>query len=264
MPTIGRHAGEPDALDDPEMDGGDPGPRLFVRAITTLPSTPWDQVSAARLEARLNAPLPLDQVTFVVRRLTSWRPGSASEYAAVYARHEDVAGGLVTTAYLDGRPISVVFPAPGRKLRQARRLGVGVAVGAVAVIMVIATIASVVSARADATARLEALELSVARRMREAASVEAANARLQAIEAAGLDDRRASAAVADLDWAASARAPNARIESLIKADGVLAAEARGEDAPFQAIDRKIERYERPIRRGVWLWTIGDAPAGESR
>ena len=238
-------------------------PRLFVQAIRTLAAPPWDQAAAARLEARLNAPLPLDQVTFVVRRLGPWKFGAAGDYAAVYARHEDVRQGLVSTAHLDGRAIPVVFPAPGRLQKQARVMGLSIAVSAVGVFLTIATVASVLSARAEATARLEALEQAVARRTRDAGRVEAANARLQAIEAAGLGGRRAMVAVADLDWAAAARTPNARIESLIKADDILAAEVRGQEAPFEGIDRKITRYDRPIRRGVWLWTIGEG-AGEAR
>jgi len=200
-------------------------------------------------------------VKFVLRRLTPWKPGAAGDYAAIYARHDEVREGLVSTAFLDGKPIAVVFPAPGRLRNQTRVLGTAVALSGLGVFLAILTIASVLTARAEATARLELLEQTVARRAREAARLEAANARLQAIEAIGLSERRAMVAVADLDWAAAARTPTARIESLIKADDILAAEVRGQEAPFEGLDRKVSRYEKPIRRGVWLWTIEDLSGG---
>lgn len=255
MPHIGPLAdfGEPVLQQEDEAQE----PRLFVRAITIRPAPPWDQARAARLEATLNAPVPLTQVALQLRRLEPWRPGAPGRYGAVYARHEDVRDGLTTTASLDGITFPVRFASPGRQREQARQLAIVGTLTAVGVFLLVTTAASVIATRIQATSRLEALELATAQRATRARSVSLRQAQAQALLEAGLDDRRASRVLEDLAWAARNRTANAGVEGFVWEGSLFAVEARGEEAPFSAIDRKVERASRPVRPGVWLLGVSD-------
>jgi hypothetical protein len=67
--------------------------------------------------------------------------------------------------------------------------------------------------------------------------------------------------VKSLAWASTAKAPQARIEGLHWDHGFMAAEVRGDEAPFQRLDRPVQKSARPARPGVWLW--GVAPSEET-
>jgi hypothetical protein len=239
---------------------GDPVPTLLVRAISTRPALPWDQAAAARLDARMNAPLPLEQVTFVLRRLERWKLNTQGRYAAVYARHDEVRSGLVATVYLDGKSLEVRFPSPERLKRNTRLLVVIVVSSTIVTFLAVATVASILSVRHEAATRLATLEAAVATRLHQAREADAAAAKVQALESADLEGRRASAVLADLNWTAAAKTPEARIEGFFRQGELLAVEVRGDENPFVNVDRPVQRSKRSIRRGVWLWGVSDSKA----
>lgn len=235
-------------------------PQVFVRAITAVAAMPWDQVRAVRLEATLNAPMPLTEVAFVIRRLTPWRPKSPSRFAVVYARHADIGDGLTVTADLDGQAVPVHFPSPARQRARVRLLLATIGVAALATFLLISVTAAIWMTRSEASQRLELLEQQADRRLHEARTTARNTAQAEALDALGLREHRASAVLDELAWTAKARKGDARIEAFHWENGVLAVEARGEETPFAATDRPVRRSERPVRAGVWLWGVDPGAA----
>ncbi|ATQ43428.1 hypothetical protein [Caulobacter mirabilis] len=211
------------------------------------------------MEARLNAPLPLDVMTFLLKRLEPWRPGTPGRYAAIYARRADVEGGASATAYLDGRPIPVRFLSAERQREQLKLLGAVAGGTTILVFLLVISTASVLSTRSEATLRLEQLEQTTQRRLVEVRRREALAAQVQALEAADLEPLRASAVLSDLDWAAGALAPEVSLEAVYREGALLAVEVRGDQTPFAAADRTVQRSDAQVRRGVWLWGVTASP-----
>lgn len=260
MPHIGPLAdfGEPEGLDG--EDAVAPEAALFVRPVPTRPALPWDQARAAALEARLNAPLPIGELAWQIKRLESWKPGSPSRFVAIYARREDVREGLSSSVDIEGREIRVQFPSPGRRREQVRRLAaVGTGAG-LAAFLLVSSVISVLAVRARATAQLVALEQTTARRLEQTRVQKALQTQAQAIAAAGLDERRASRVLNDLAWAARNKTPDAGVEGFFWESSLFAVEVRGEISPFETTDRRVERSTRPVRPGVWLWGVTDTDA----
>ncbi|WP_312165805.1 hypothetical protein [Phenylobacterium sp.] len=245
-----------DARDIPEPIAPTRESRVFVRTLSTPPGLPWDQARTADLEARHGAPLPIADVLYLVRRLNAWRPGVPSRFAAFYVLIGDVGERLETTAEVDGKTVQVVFLAEEARRKQAQRL-TSIALGC-AVLVSLVTVAG-----ATAFARSASLEAEIgAAELRHHAKLKAVREQRRLKEQArllqGAPDRgaRLQEALADIAWASAAKAPTSRIESLHWEPGLMAVEARGEDAPFVAAgDRQLERAKEPVRRGVWLWGV---------
>lgn len=244
--------GEPEAS-EPQADVP-----LFVKPVTTRPAMPWDQARAAALEARLNAPLPISELACQLRRLEPWKPGTPGRYAAIYARRQDVQGGLTATAELDGAQIPVQFPSPGKRTQQAQRLAIVGVVAGVAAFLLVSTAISVFATRAKASSQLEALEVATARRLQEVRVRAALADQSQAIAQAGLVERRASRVLVDLAWASRSKVADASIEGFVWEGDLFAVEVRGETTPFSVSDRSVERSSSPVRPGVWLWGVSPA------
>ncbi|MDO8297670.1 MAG: hypothetical protein Q7T19_14665 [Caulobacter sp.] len=261
MPHIGPLAdfGEPEGQ-DPE-DRAPPEAALFVRPIPTRAAMPWDQARAAALEARLNAPLPIGELAWQIRRLQPWRPGAPGRYVAIYARREDVRDGLTAAADVDGRAVPVQFPSPGKRREQVRRLAVVGTGAGLAAFLLVSSVISVLAVRVRAAAQLDALEQATAGRLEQTRAQKALQAQEQAITAAGLTGRRASRVLNDLAWAARSKAPDAGVEGFLWEGTLFAVEVRGEANPFPAADRRVERSASPVRPGVWLWGVTDDDAG---
>lgn len=253
--------GEPDELEP--VAASAPDVPLFVKPVTTRPALPWDQARAAVLEARLNSPLPIEELAWQLRRLDPWKPGAPGRYAAIYARRDDVRDGLTAIADLDGRAIPVQFPTPGKRQEQARRLAVTGVVASIAVFLLVGTSISVFAVRARASAELESLELATARRLEQVRVQKSLQAQSQAIARAGLTDRRASRVLGDLTWASHNKTADADIEGFVWEGDLFAVEVRSDASPFAAADRKIERSNSPVRPGVWLWGVSALDGGTS-
>jgi hypothetical protein len=232
-------------------------PKPFVKVVSTPPGLPWDQTRAAELEARVGAPLPLDKVVYRVKRLEPWQPGHAARFAAVYFRGEELGGRLDATVEIDGRTLSLNFLSRQEGGRRARMLAIAAAAAGVTTFLAVAGIGMALTTRAQATAQLEALEQLVAKRSREVEVRRSLKAQAKALDQEGLAGRSLSDFLNDLAWASEAKAPGARIQAFHWDRGYLAVEARGDAAPFVETARRVERYEKPIKPGRWLWSAAE-------
>jgi hypothetical protein len=256
---------EDDAAADPRpAEGARPAPadgRVFSRTITTPPGAPWDQARAAELEARMNAPLPLDQVVYQRRRLDDWRPRRHGRFAIFYVRSADIARGLDATVVVDGRPMRVRFPAPGESLARARRLAPFVVGGLASILLIGGAITAALALRASASDRLAQLEQLAQTRLGQAERL----ARLKAQSRLLKDRVPARSTVADylgdIGWVTAAKAPGAHIDAVYWQNGYMGVAVRGEAAPFSVQARAVARAAKPVRPGVWLWLV--APPGKA-
>lgn len=236
-------------------------PPVFVRGLTAGPAMPWDQARAAHLEARLNAPLPLADVVYLVQRLEPWRPGAQGRFGAVYVRRRDVGEGLTVQPQLNGKTIKAQFASAAGQKRRFRQLGLAMGGSAIGAFLLITLTASIWTSRVETAERLESLEQQVQARIRQTNSQAQAAAQVRALDDQGLRNRQAANVLADLSWAAQARDPATTIEAFHWQGGLLAVEVRGDTAPFLTTDRSVRRAVRPLRRGVWLWGVENpAPA----
>jgi hypothetical protein len=231
------------------------GPKVFVQLISTPPGMPWDQSRIAGLEARSGAPLPMIDVAYQLHRLGGWAPGQAGRYAAFYVRKEEVGDRLETVETVEGRSIRVEFLSVAAQRRRGRRLlalaGVTAAIG----LFVLGGTALVASARGRAADRLDAAEQLASRKLHQAAALEKLKTQTRALEHAQVRGHALGDVVRDLTWAATAKTATARIEGLHWQDGYMAVEVRGEEVPFERLDRPVQKSSKPARAGVWLWGV---------
>lgn len=237
-------------------------PPVFVRAVVTVPAMPWDQARAARLEATLNAPLPLTELALALKRLDRWKPRTPGRFAAVYARHADIGDGLSVAPELDGRPVEVHFPSATRRRAQVRLMAIVTGAATAAVFLLFSVGANIWTSRTEAEQRLESLEQQADRRLKDARAAAALSAQARALDAMDLEGRRAAVVLKDIAWAARARRADANIEAFHWEGGLFAVEARGEASPFVQSDQPVRRSQRPVRAGVWLWSP-DTGAGSA-
>lgn len=237
-----------------------PAPRVFVRTVPAPPGLPWDQARAADLEARMGAPLPLNGVAYQVRRLDGWAPGRPARFAAFYVRAAEIGERLSTTVEVDGAPVDVQFVSERERRRQARTLltGAGVA-GGLAVVLALALLCAV-QARIQASARLDTLEQQADSRLRQAQKLAALKLQARALDAAGARGASLVQVLDDLAVVSAAKAPNAHIQAFHWDRGYMGVEVRGDAQPFAAIDRQVQRADKPVRPDVWLWGVAP-PAG---
>lgn len=233
-----------------------PPPQVFVRALVTPPGPPWEQARAARLDARHGAPLAIAELVHQVRRLERWAPGRPGRYGAFYVRAREFREPFEARVEVDGQTVAVRFGAPARDFGQLRGAGAAVLAVVLSGAILGAGVTLALSARGAASVRLEAAEQLGQRKLKmaEAARTRATQARdLRALVGHG---RPLGEVIGDLTWVATSKTPEARLVGVHWERGLLAVEARGEQPPFLAVDRPIERSEKPLRPGVWLWAIG--------
>jgi hypothetical protein len=230
-------------------------PKIFVRVIPTPPGMPWDQARAAALEARVGAPLPLGEVVYQLKRVEPWSRGRPGRHAAFYIRAGEVGDLLEASPRVDGRPIAVRFQSFAEQRRRLRKLAVAVASAVVAGLVVVGLAAAVLGARAKNAERLEAVEQSALHKLKQAEALASLKRQSRVLETRHVRGRSLKDALADLAWAAAAKAPAARIEALHWDQGDLVVEVRGEDPPFTQTDRTVSKSPKPARAGVFLWGV---------
>jgi hypothetical protein len=248
MPDLGR--GEP---------GGAPTPQVFTRAFTVPSGWPWEQARAAQLEARHGAPLPIADLMHQVKRLGAWAPGQSAKYAAFYVRAREFEDAFETSVEVDGQALRVAFGTPAAAVERVKQLSlIGGVAGLTAFIAVVA-IASALQAKAGAEQQLSAAEQAATSKLRlvqiQQRRANQGRARLRLANGA----RPIEDVLTDLAWATAAKTPDAKISALHWDHGLLAVEVRGEQAPFMAGGRRLERAPKPIRPGVWLWGVHADP-----
>lgn len=240
-------------------------PQVFARVVSTPPAPPWEQARVANLEARHGAPLPFSEVTVRIRRLAGWRPGAQGRFAIFYVRTKEIRGPFESLQQIEGRTLRIAFGGAGR--RPPAELGGGV-------IILISLLASgaiiggggavALRARAQVELELEQLETASAARLKEAQSLRDQNERLRALEALVGGGKPVGDVLDDLTWVATNKLPEARVDAVHWESGLLAVEVRGAGEPFGAPDRLVQKVEKPIRAGVWLWGVGGAATTSDR
>lgn len=230
-------------------------PQVFVRVFVTPPGAPWEQTKAADLEARHGAPLPIADLLFRVRRLAKWAPGRPGRFAVFYIRAQEFREPFETEVDVDGQPVKVAFGASAGQLEQIKQIGLAVGVLVAVGAILGGGFMLALTARAELNTQIEALEMQSQQRLRAAQAYQKQKDLAQSLEVAVGRSGRMRDVVADLAWVATSKAPEARIIAVHWERGVLAVEARGEVAPFAAPDRRVERLEKPLRPGVWLWGV---------
>lgn len=241
-----------------------PPPQVFVRAFTTPPGLPWEQARAAQLEARHGSPLAASELQTQLKRLTTWGPGRPGRYAAFYVRLRDYRGPFETTVDVDGRAIKVAFGAGAQQLERARLVG-----GALAVLVATGGVlglgvALAQAGKRDAVVAQETLAQLSAGKLRQAQGYRRSHELARDLRRSVGESKPVSDVIADLAWAASAKRPEARIAAVHWDQGLLAIEVRGEEAPFEPGARELQRSDKPIRPGVWLWGLTDGQDGVGR
>jgi hypothetical protein len=241
----------------PEMEAGASAtPHVFVRALSTPPGPPWEQARAARLDARHGAPLPLPELMHQVRRLDRWAPGQPGRYAAFYIRAREFREPFEASVDVDGRPVRVKFGASGPDLRRFQGMGAAVLAIALCGAILGTGITLALGARREAEARLAAAEQFAAARLKLAQAHRDRSNQARDLRALVGHARPLAEVLGDLTWVATSKTPEARLTGVHWERGLLAVEARGEQPPFLAVDRPIERSPKPLRAGVWLWAVG--------
>lgn len=231
-------------------------PKVFSRTIATPAALPWDQARSAHLDARLGAPLPLTEVTYQLRRLEPWAPGRPGRFAAFYVRTREVGARLDATVQVDGRPFEVSFLSAAEQSRRARRLAFAAAIGGLCVAPPVAVIWSAATKRAQIEQQLDSADQTAARKLKEAQDLETLKRQARLLNLAGGADRRLKVVLNDLAWASAARSADVKLEAIHWDRGYMAFEVRGETDPFPRVDRPVKKFDKPVRRGVWLWGVG--------
>ncbi|MFZ3004789.1 MAG: hypothetical protein WA047_01350 [Phenylobacterium sp.] len=235
--------------------GASAAPQVLLRVITTPPGMPWEQTRAAQLEVRHGAPLPIADLMHKMMRMRRWSPGQPGRFAVFYIRAREFREPFETVVDVEGTPTKVAFGAGAEQMRRARITGLAVLLLVVSGLIIGAGAAMALNARAQASARLETAELTVANRLKAAKAIDRRRREGRLLRTAVGAARPVDEVLADLAWASASKSPAARIDVVHWDHGLLAVEVRGEEAPFEALDRIQERSSRPIRRGVWLWGV---------
>lgn len=223
-------------------------PGVFARGVHAPAGWPWEQVRSARLTARHEAPLPMDQMHLRLKRLTPWRAGRNALFAACYARAAEIQVRFEADVEVEGRRIQVVFEPPEALAQRARRSVIaGVATAAVVALLFVAVTGALL-ARAQGEEQLAAMEHDAAVKLQRAEAAQLLRRQSAALADAAPGETLA-APLTDLAWAMAARRPEARIEAWRWDHGVSRIQARGDEPP--AIDpRRLL-----VREGPGLWRI---------
>lgn len=227
-------------------------PKVFTRIISTPPGSPWRQARMAELEARQSAPLPLSDVAYRLKRLGFW-DGGAARFAALYVRAADFTESFVANVSVDGATLTLRMDHPSETRRRSARIAAFALVSTVVLIIAGAGLATANARRERLTQALDAAEQQASSRLRQAQAIHRRTREAALLEAAARHDVTVQSVMADLNWAAANRIPEARIQAFHWQGGALALEALGPNPPIEAFERPLLRSAKPIRPGVWAW-----------
>jgi hypothetical protein len=242
-------------IESPEPAARAVGPTIFVRTFTAPPGLPWDQRRVANLEARSGAPLPLTEVVYQLQRLAPWSVGRSARYAAFYVHSRDAVKPFQSTVDVDGRPVRVNFAPPEDARRRVMGLAALASVTAGVALAVSAAVSTAWSVRTETESRLDTLAKVAAAKTRTARELDRQRKLARSLAAEGVGGLQLDVVLADLDWAARARAPDAAIRGFHWDHGHMAVEVRGDGSPFIVNDRTIVRTDKPISGHDWLWGV---------
>jgi hypothetical protein len=232
-------------------------PRVFGRLIAVPPGLPWEQRRAAVLEARHGAPIPIAGLAWQVRRLERWALGAPARFAAIYAPLAAVRDRLEAEVNVDGEPVKAVFVAPQTQAALRRRTALVGGGSAVAALIIILAVGTALTRRSEVSVSLTEAEALASTKIRAVENEQRRRLATRTLAAAVDRGAPVETMLTDLAWLSAAKAPDARVEAVHWEGGVMALEVRGGDAaPIVSPNgRTLERGAKPLRRGVWLWTL---------
>lgn len=236
----------------PGIPGGRATPRVFTRLITTPPGPPWRQARMAELEARQSAPLPLSDIAYRIRRLGFWDGGQA-RYAAFYVRSADFTESFVAEAQIDGETLRMRMAHPAEARRRRGRTATLGLTSAVLIVIVGASLSTASAQREHMSNQLDQAERQATSRFRQAQAIHRRFREASLLASASRQDVGVEAVLADLNWVAATKSPDARIQAFHWQDGVFAVESLGPTPPVESYERPLVRSAKPIRAGVWAW-----------
>ena len=226
----------------------------FTRVISTPAAWPWRQQQMAALDARLGAPLPIEQLHVRVRRLDPWRRGQAARFAATYVR----AAGVTRSLFPGGPNLSkAIATSP---LRQALPHA---ALWLVALLLTGLALVTGFHRRQDGEDTLAALERRAGLQVRAAHQLVRRKADARLLDEMQARQRSSEQVLRDLAWLSQHRRGDVAVEGFHWKEGIAALEVASPNSPFQDVDRRVERAGRPVRPGVWLWGVERQAAGRS-
>jgi hypothetical protein len=246
---------------EPRSDSS--SPVVFVRTLSTPPGAPWDQARAARLEAQVGAPLPLDEVIYQLHRLEAWRPKRPGRYAACYVRIEDAGDAFSQKVNVSGHSVLVRFLSTEERNRRALKLGGAAVILAVFAFLVGGAVTSAFSLRSELSGKLAVVEQTAQIRTRAAQAQDQLASQARLLDRAGVRHQGLRDVLSDLAWASSAKSPDAHVDAYHWDHGRLAVEVRGDAAPFAQSGRTVVKDDKPLRPGVWLWGVEPAKAADA-
>jgi hypothetical protein len=208
----------------------------------------------------LGAPLPLSEVVYRLWRLEPWSLGRPARYAVCYVRAREIGDRFDTTVVVDGRPIRVRLFSRIERQRQARTSAMVIAGALGAGLLVLGSLSSAVSTRAEAALKLAAAQQTVAVRLRQAETLDRLKDQTRALIAVHVRGQGLNDFLSDLAWASTTKNPSAHIDALHWERGLMGVQVRGDTPPFGQTDRAVIKADKPVRPGVWLWGVG--PSGQ--
>ena len=241
-------------VDDAEASRLSPA-KVFVKTVITPPGLPWDQARAAALEARIGAPLPLDQVLFRLKRLEPWKLGQAARYAVGYLRKSDAGEAFNADVIVDGKARQIRFRSAAETENQRKQLATIMFAGTLVLAATAGGIGSALIVREKAEARLAAVEQASLGKLRAAKKESRLKAQARILDAAKRREATVGDMLNDLSWASLHRAQGVRVEAFHWDRRYIAVEVRGQVPPFANSERTLTKAPQPLRRGVWLWGV---------
>lgn len=253
MISLASERDEPILVQEAE-DVSPPRPQVFVRAFSVPAGLPWEQARAAQLDARHGSPLPIQELLVQLKRLDRWS-GKTARFAAFYIRAQDYREPFETSLDVEGQTVAVAFGGRKQDLDQVRLASIVALAIVLSGAILGGSLVMALGARGQAVAKLEAAEQLALAKRRMALAHQSQIDQARSLRAEVGRSRPVNEVLADLDWAAASKAPDARIFAVHWDHGLLAVEARGQAAPLITGDRPLQRSNAQLRPGVWLWGV---------
>ncbi len=235
-------------------------PGTFVRLVSIPPTWPWRQAEAAELQARLGAPIAEDKLLYSVRRIEPWRPRTAGRFAILYVHKDQVRDAYATVVTMEGRELRFTLQTPSERRREQVLAAVALGLGVGLVLATCAGLTAALERRAVSSEMLAELEAQSLASLKRAQTQARARQDMQLLLGLGAREHSPSRVLEDLLWVSNHRRPDAAVAAFHWQSGLSAVEVEGDDDPFAAPDRIVERAAKPIRPGVSLWGVGLKPS----
>ncbi len=179
--------------------------------------------------------------------------GEPGKFVAVYLRGVDQRQGLKFDIEIQGQHLTIDLPSKQQQAAQSIQRAWYLGLGAAILIALFLMGSLTLQRRAAEADRITELETLVKHRAHEADGIARAKGDAEALARLGLDNRTLDQALADLKDLSLNRDPAVRVDAFYWNKGYWAVEARGVGAPISDATVALQRSDKPVRKGVWLW-----------